>query len=79
MKNYNTLPEFACYLVNASTDPYFMQAPKEHRDKLEAFCEANGYEWVPVYCEEYPEDIAQGMGLCAVSGLTGWCMEIETA
>ena len=45
--------------------------------KLESFIAESGEHWLPVYDDEFPDDLVQYMAKCDVTGKIGWCVEIK--
>lgn len=46
-------------------------------EKLQSFVAEHGEHWLPVYDDEFPDDLVQYMAKCDVTGEIGWCVEIK--
>lgn len=46
-------------------------------DQLTEFVSEHGEHWLPVYDDEFPDDLVQCMSKCDVTGKIGWCVEIK--
>ena len=46
-------------------------------EKLKLFVAEHGEHWLPVFDDEFPDDLVQYMAKCDVTGEIGWCVEIK--
>lgn len=71
--NYEVLMHLLPAVVNDET----RHLTNTEFNQLVEFKAEFGDHWVPLYDEEFPDDLVQGMAKCDVTGRIGWCAQIE--
>jgi|DEB0MinimDraft_6_1074348.scaffolds.fasta_scaffold00094_12 hypothetical protein len=69
--------EVLMHLLPAVVNSDMTGLTDKEEEQLQEFCDEHGHHWYPVYQEEYPDDLEQCMGKCDVTGLIGWCVQIQ--
>lgn len=71
--------EVLMHLLPAVVNADMSGLTDEEEAQVNAFCEEVGGHWNPVFDEEFPDDLVQGMAKCDVTGLIGWCVQIQVS
>ncbi len=69
--------EVLMHLLPALVNEEWDHLNNEEFNQVAEFTSQFGDHWSPVYDDEFPEDFVQHMGKCDVTGLIGWCVQIQ--